>query len=194
MKSRTSDDADVLGAAPLVRKFAPKIASAAEGKAILDVGCGSDRNAVILSRLGCTVICLDKDLTALHAMQSRLRCSPLRNAAAELIAQQVDFTQDRWPFTPTSVGGIISVHFLLPALFPNFASSLCSGGYLLLQTVPGCGGNYLELPKAGELRSALEKDFDFDFYRERAAGPAGHDAVTVQAVARRRRPVAVQSV
>ena len=119
-------------------------------------------------------------------MQSRLRDSPLKNAAAELIPQQVDFAKERWPFTPNSVGGIISVHFLLPALFPYFAASLCSGGYLLLQTVPGCGGNYLELPKAGEVRSALEKDFDFEFYRERTVGPPGFQTVTVQAFAKKR--------
>jgi hypothetical protein len=84
------------------------------------------------------------------------------------------------------VGGIINVHFLLPALFPFCESSLSPGGYLLLETVPGCGGNYLELPKAGGIRSALGKAFDFEFYKEGKVGPRGYDAVTVQLLARRR--------
>src|ERR1017187_7703007 len=84
------------------------------------------------------------------------------------------------------VGGIINVHFLLPALFPFCEQSLSPGGYLLLETVPGCGGNYLELPKANELRSALEMLFELEFYRERKVGPVACDAVTVQVLAKKR--------
>jgi len=68
-------------------------------------------------------------------------------------------------------GGIINVHFLLPALLPHFASSLSRGGYLLLETVPGCGNNYLQLPKEGELHSLLKGAFEFEYYKERKIGP-----------------------
>jgi len=163
-----------------------KMANAAGDKVVLDVGCGSGRNAVLLSRLGCTVICLDRDLTALHALQERLCCSPLEKASAELIAQRVDLAKDRWPFMPNVVGGIISVHFFMPTLFPYFTGSLSSGGYLLLQTVPGCGRNYLELPKAGDVRSAFERAFSIEFYNERKVGPPGCDAVTVNMLAKKR--------
>src|SRR5690348_12013636 len=48
----------LLNAAPLVRKFAPQIASAASEKPIVDVACGSGRNALVLATLGCRVICV----------------------------------------------------------------------------------------------------------------------------------------
>jgi hypothetical protein len=98
----------------------------------------------------------------------------------------MDLVKERWPFPASVAGGIVNVHFLLPALFPRFERSLSSGGYLLLETVPGCGGNYLELPKAGELKFAFGKTFEFEFYQERKVGPPGWDAVTVRMLARRK--------
>jgi hypothetical protein len=94
--------------------------------------------------------------------------------------------KDSWPFGPIFAGGIINVHFLLPQLFPSFERSLLPGGYLLLETVSGYGGNHLELPKAGELRSVLEKVFQFEFYQESPVGPSDCDAVTVRMLARKR--------
>jgi len=46
--------------------------------------------------------------------------------------------------------------------------------------------SYLELPKAGDVRTALQRAFDIEFYKERKAVPGNYDAVTVQLVARRR--------
>jgi hypothetical protein len=102
-----------------------------------------------------------------------------------LTLQHLDLVRDPWPLGADTVGGIINVHFLLPALFASFERSLRQGGYLLLESVPGCGGNYLDLPRAGEVKSALGKAFDFEFYKEGKVGPPGSDAVTVKAVARR---------
>jgi len=176
---------DALEPSPFVRRFASKIADAAAGKPIVDVACGSGRNALWLARLGCAVICVDKDLTRLQNQRQPLRRIALGRASARLSVQQLDLVKDPWPFGPCAVGGIVNVHFLLPALFPFFEGSLSPGAYLLLETVPGCGGNYLELPKAGEIRSALRKAFDFEFYKEAKVGPRGYDAVTVQLLARR---------
>jgi len=110
----------------------------------------------------------------------------LGEASARLTLHQIDLVKEAWPFGAGVVGGIVNVHFLLPSLFPSFESSLSPGGYLLLETVPGCGGNYLELPKAGRIRSAFGKAFDFEFYREGKTGPSGYDAVTVQMLAKRK--------
>ena len=172
---------------PLVRRFAPKIAAATEGRPILDVACGSGRNAVALSQLGCIVICADRELTSLRASRRVWRTGSLWSMSRRLELRDVDFVKDPWPFVDSRFGGIINVHFLLPALFPYFVSCLSPGSYLLLETVPGCGGNYLELPRAGELSSALERDFEPEFYEERKVGPVGYDAVTVRVLARKRR-------
>jgi tellurite methyltransferase len=186
--TRTSDDNTRYGLepSPFVRRFAKRIADAATGRPLIDVACGSGRNAITFAQLGCTVICVDRDLGALQDQLEHLRCTELRNALARLSLHQLDLVKDRWPFAAYRAGGIINVHFLLPALFPLFERSLSPGGYILLETVPGCGGNYLELPKAGELRSAFERGFDLEFYRERKVGPPGFDTVTARVLARKR--------
>jgi len=185
---RIADETTSYGLEPsaLVRRFAPKIAEAAAGKPLIDVACGSGRNALTFAQLGCTVICVDRDLANLQAHVKHFRRTELRKVSAKLSLHQMDLVKDRWPFTARLAGGIINVHFLLPELFPFFERSLSPGRYLLLETVPGCGGNYLELPKAGELRSALERAFDLELYQERKAGPLGFDAVTVKVLARKR--------
>lgn len=142
---------------------------------------------MLLSQLGCIVICVDKDLSPIQSQLLRWCRSSLSEASARLTLHHMDLVKDTWPFGAGVVGGIINVHFLLPSLFPSFESSLLPGGYLLLETVPGCGGNYLELPKAGAIRSAFGKTFDFEFYREGKTGPSGYDAVTVQMLAKRKK-------
>jgi len=188
MKRKTPIDSwmDTLRPSSLVRRFASQIVDAAASTPVLDVACGSGRNAIVLSQLGCTVICVDKDLTKLKIEQLRLRDTLLRKASEQLSILQLDLIKDAWPFGARSVGGIVNVHFLLPALFPFFEASLSTGGYLLLETVPGCGGNHLQLPKAGALRSAFEKAFDLEFYKECKVGPPNYDAVTVKLLGKRR--------
>ena len=174
---------DGLEASALVRRFASKIADNADGVPVLDVACGSGRNAFLLISCGCTVVCVDNNLVPL---QNRLQLSrPPLAVSAMLTLRQLDLIKDPWPFAPRSVGGIINVHFLLPALFPHFERSLRPGGYLLVESEPGCGGNYLHLPKPGEVRSALGRGFELEFYREHRVGPPGYSAVTVKLLARR---------
>lgn len=180
--TRRENDTNTLEASPLVRKFASKIASASKGFPILDVACGSGRNARLLAGLGCTVICIDNDLSRLK-VESVSRAS--RSPSSQLVPYHLDLVKDVWPFEAASVGGIINVHFLLPELLPYFAKSLIPQGYLLLESVPGCGGNYVQLPAAGRIRIILGEGFDFEFYKESKVGPPGVDAVTVKVVARR---------
>lgn len=160
----------------LVRRFGRRIVEAAKGAPILDVGCGAGRNAIYLAQLGGTVICIDKNFDVLRELPRTNRIVPL----------YIDLAKDRWPFAQSKVGGIISVHFLMPELFPRFESSLSRGGGLLIETVPGHGGNYLELPRQNQLSRTLKGAFRFEFYREKKAGPASCEKVTVRLFAWRR--------
>lgn len=156
-----------------VRRHAAKIANASNSKPLLDVACGAGRNALLLAQLGCQVIGIDIDVSkAVTNERFQVQC--------------IDVDTQPWPFREDEIGGIIQVHFLRCALFTQFAFSLAVGGYLLIETVPGCGGNYLELPKAGELYALLSADFALEEYRERKVGPKFFDAVTVRTLARRR--------
>jgi hypothetical protein len=126
---------------------------------------------------------MDKDLTELRQL---CESEPPRNEPCDQLRLcEIDLVRDPWPFEAGTVGAIINVHLVLPALFPLFESSLLPGGHLLIETVPAHGGNYLELPRAGDLRVAFERAFDIKFYKERKAGPGNYDAVTVKLLARR---------
>ena len=164
---------------PLVRRFGSKIVNASIDKPILDAACGSGRNAIFLATLGGSIICVDRDLTKLQGRKLSLPVS------RRLILYQLDFVKDTWPFEPCTVGGIVNVHFFLAELFPFFEDSLSPGGYLLFETVPGHGGNFLELPKAGQLKTLLGKAFDIEYYKEAKVGPPDYDAVTVRLLAKR---------
>src|ERR1700740_1648369 len=100
-----------------VRRFAPLIARSANGLPIVDVACGSGRNATVFLELGCKVICLDKDLGQLRS-QYRSQTFP-----QGMEAVQIDFLHQPWPSVTDAVGGIINVHFLLPKLFHSFIKS-----------------------------------------------------------------------
>lgn len=168
------------GSAPcaLVRRFGAKLVEAANGAPILDVGCGAGRNAVFLARLGATVICLDRNSEVLRLLPSTKRIIPLH----------LDLTTGRWPFARFQLGGIVSVHFLMPALFRQFERSLSPGGCLLVETVPAHGGNFVELPNEGELKHAFAEAFQFEFFKEKKAGPVGCGKATVRLLARRVAP------
>lgn len=170
-----------LESSPFLRKYATKIVQHACDLPILDVGCGSGRHAFLLASLGANVICLDRDLERFEFNRDH------QPSKARLTSMQADLLRDPWPFGKSTLGGIFAVHFpVAPALFVHFADSLTPGGCLLIETVGGHGGNYLELPRAGQLRSALSGRFHFEFYHERKVGPADTDSASVRLLARRR--------
>jgi hypothetical protein len=61
---------------------------------------------------------------------------------------------------------------------------LMDGGHLFIETFGGHGENYLELPKADEIRQAL-KSYKLLFYNERSVGPTCQNAVVVKALAQK---------
>jgi SAM-dependent methyltransferase len=163
---------------------------------LLDAGCGYGRNAVALASHGLSVVCVDQKLERLNEL---VRLAPghiadLRQRdckVGRLYPVLADLGPSRWPFRENCFAGIICVHFLNVELFEAFRSSLVAAGCLYIETFGGHGGNYLDLPKAGQLRGLLSKDFDLPLYREKKVGPAGYDAVTVKLFARKRSSLAV---
>ena len=176
----SAEDLARLSPSPLIKQLGAQIVADAKGKPILDVACGGGRNAVLLAHLGGNVIGIDNDLKRLEAERVRLADTIFAPAFSKIKPFSLDLLADEWPFQPGSIGGIVNVHFLCSALFPAFASSIVPGGCLLLETIQGRGGNYLQLPKAKTLQSAFENFFALNLYKERKAGPKNHDAVTVQ--------------
>jgi SAM-dependent methyltransferase len=155
-----------------VRRYGKKIAAASHSYPVLDVACGTGRNAIVLTDLGCEAIGLDIDISKVMPIDRFHPC-------------QIDLDSAPWPFKQSELGGIIQVHFFRFRLIEHFAFSLLPGSYLLIETIPGCGGNFRELPKTGELRTLLGESFELEQYQERKVGPVSADAVTAKLLARR---------
>ena len=75
--------------------------------------------------------------------------------------------------------------FWTPIFLTRFAASLVPSGHVYIETFGGHGGNYLDLPKAGQLRDWLSRHFRLVFYRERQAGPTDSGAVSVKLLAKK---------
>jgi len=78
---------------------------------------------------------------------------------------ELDLLNDPWDFAEGAAGAIVNVHFFLPSLFSRFGHSLKPGGYLIFESVPGCGGNYRELRLASYVRSRLQQDATVELSR-----------------------------
>ena len=175
-----------LAPSPLVKKFGEQVVESAGKYPILDVACGGGRNGALLSHLGGRVVGIDIDLSEIYGRRNTPSNTTIAEALSKISLQELDLIRDPWPYQPSSIGAVINVHFLHLPLLERFAESLIPGGFLVIETVPNRGGNYISLPRAGQLRAALQESLDFLIYKERHAGPTDCDAVTVRLVGRKR--------
>ena len=153
-------------------KIEPKLGS---GALILDAPCGFGRNALYLAKRGHRIVAADHDATRLDFV---------RSANPSLHVIQCDLNADGLPFVGGGFDALLIVHFI-PARWSSLLTLLRPGGLLVIETMGGQGGNYLQLPAQGALRSVLGEGFDIEQYRERRVGPAGSKAVVANVVARK---------
>jgi SAM-dependent methyltransferase len=168
--------------APEFRKFMPLFA-ALDGP-ILDAPCGYGRHALSLQELGCRITCADIDDRALQ----QLACFNKIFAEAGrkyLELFKVDLVNGDWPFKEAQFSGALNVHFYESKLLTNIAYSLKSGGLLYIETIANRKGNFVQLPKAGEIRNLLADTFEFLLLKESHAGPTNSGKVTVRMLARK---------
>ena len=156
-----------------------------ENATALDAPCGFGRNAIALAAKGLVVVGADKDFGRLDS---------LKRAVAELKSSKqtlsgifpicTDLSANKWPFLESSFSAVVCVHFPAQEIIENLKGSLREGGYIYIETFGGQGGNYLQLPKAGELLTALA-GYDLLYYKERSVGPTTSDSVVVVALAQK---------
>lgn len=176
--------------APPPRDFAPSLFAArcvAELKACptmiaLDVACGHGRHSLLLAAMGFDVIAIDRDESALHGIRNRHSGLDRLPGQIHPVAADLSFGI---PMQEKCVGVIIAVDFPMIDLVPVFQRLLMPGGYVIVETFGLHGGNWMQLPKAGQLKKQLQFGFDVLNYRERQCARPQIDAVSVQAFARR---------
>jgi SAM-dependent methyltransferase len=152
-----------------------------EGSAVLDLACGSGRHSALLAGAGHQVTAVDMDPRRLADVASVAAATP-RGAIHCVRANGAG----PLPFRPQTFDLAIVVHFVAPGLISEVTPMLRPGGWLLVETFGGQGGNWRDLPALGQFSCELSADFDLVDYRERPVGPTRREAASVRFLARRR--------
>jgi SAM-dependent methyltransferase len=91
---------------------------------ILDLACGSGRNARHMLTLGHKAVCVDINIGGVHDLEKETNCEVL----------QADLENGNpWPLTQT-FDAIIVINYLHRPLFPRLTFSLKKGGVLIYRT------------------------------------------------------------
>jgi hypothetical protein len=125
---------------------------------------------------------VDKNLDRLNSLQKSIPGKT--HAVGKVFPLCADLTKGRLPFGPRSFSAILCIHYPVQNILADLDDQLMDGGHLFIETFGGHGENYLELPKADEIRQAL-KGYELIFYSERSVGPTSQNAVVVRAFAQK---------
>lgn len=94
------------------------------GGTVLDLACGSGRNARWLAQQGWCVTAVDRNAEALARLQGE----------DHITTRQADLEHEPWPFSGLTFDGIIVCRYLHRPLFPLIAASLAQDGVLIYET------------------------------------------------------------
>lgn len=129
---------------PWLRRWAHLIPA---GGRVLDIACGSGRNAVYLASLGHAVTAVDRDL----ALSAAVRDTP------GIAWLEHDLEGRPWPYADHDWQGVVVINYLHRPLLEHLHAALASGGALIYatfahgQAVYGRPRNPLHLLMPGEL-------------------------------------------
>ncbi|WP_091898843.1 class I SAM-dependent methyltransferase [Bradyrhizobium sp. Rc2d] len=124
-------------------------------KPILDAPCGFGRNAFSIAARGYDVIACDKDTDRLRSLTETER-RHTKQLAGRISVVAADLAAGKLPFAQSSFSAILCIHYPVQHFISDLDAVLKGGGHIYIETFRGHGGNHLELPKAGEVRHALE--------------------------------------
>ncbi|WP_420969325.1 class I SAM-dependent methyltransferase [Bradyrhizobium sp. B120] len=154
---------------------------------ILDAPCGFGRNALALAARGYDVVAVDKDLDCLDSLKNTAAIKldgPKWIRSGKVFPVCADLKPSRLPFGESSFSAIVCVHYPVQEIISDLCTALKDGGWLYIETFGGQGQNYLELPRAGAIRRALE-GHKLVYYKERPVGPTHQEAVAVCALSQK---------
>ena len=129
------------------------------GNKVLDVPCGYGRYTIWLASHGFDVTGIDLDDNALSYVSKAIEQKGLTDVRVE--------KKDILKISESDVCDVlINIHLYNKSFVPIFSRLLKKGGMLIIETPENRAGNYLELPKEGELRALLAEYFVIQQYEE----------------------------
>jgi SAM-dependent methyltransferase len=149
-----------------------------------DLGCGYGRHSRLLASLGFTVLAFDLDIRALKTLNASLTL-PSGGAQGKIYPLIANVEADL-PVKAASLNLAVVVHCSIHKHLGPIKDALAPGGWLIYETFGGQGMNWLDLPKAGQLRRKLAPRFEFLVLDERHVGPKEKRSVVVRLFARKR--------
>ncbi len=139
-----------------------------------DLGCGFGRHTRSLEACGFKVLAIDVLAEALRAVGTARIWPVLANIEAPL------------PIADEVLGLALAVHCSIHHNLDEIARALAPNGYLVYETFGGHGGNWLDLPRPGELGTKLHPQFEILMLNERRVGPSNSGAMATKLFARKR--------
>jgi SAM-dependent methyltransferase len=165
---------------PLVRDCVSYLEYRTSGCLAADIGCGYGRNAMYLSSKGISTLAIDIDEAALSYLARILN---LRNESSACVHPlRADLSLDI-PLKPNSLDIVLSIHLPPILAMSSLFKYVKPDGLLVFETFGNRGGNWIDLPKRGEIKEQLLCDFRIRRYEERIAGPAQAGVCCVKAIA-----------
>ncbi|MCA9814006.1 MAG: class I SAM-dependent methyltransferase [Cyanobacteria bacterium HKST-UBA01] len=147
---------------------------------ILDLACGYGRNSIYLATLGCDLISLDIDAKRIeHLNEDWNRMQQKKGAIKTICGDAESF---KWSKLQLKFGGLIMVDFHSSSALSRVLPFLVDNAPILIKSIDNRGGNYLEMPKAGECRSILE-NCRVEVCEETPAGPENERRVKLRILA-----------
>lgn len=143
----------------------------------LDLPCGNGRHCRLLSNLGFYTVGADIDPRRLANVNK-----PPMSATTNTVRLDAQFGL---PFRHETFGLALVVHFVQEGIISAIGSLLAGGGYLIFETFGFNGDNWMQLPQAGEIRTAVQKDFEILAYREHRPKSSAESVVSVRLLARK---------
>ena len=163
-----------------VAKHASLIASRINGP-IADIACGSGRNLLPFLDSGQRIECYD-------ILPDCIDPYVLNSCGGHLRWYETNLLQKNFSLRQAEYSLIMLIHFYDVRVLSQIVPAIKPGGLLVLETVDDRGGNYFELPKAGDIFKLIAS-LRVLSCTAKAAGPSA-DRQVVKIIAERPIPYA----
>ena len=164
---------------PFVRKCLSDI-EFLDNRRVVDIPCGFGRHSILAIEFGCSVVAIDRDESRVNYLREVSRAK----GTSEKLDCLVGDAEQMFDLNLGSFEVAIVADFVSTLLISQLITRMEPHGYLIFETFAGRGGNWQQLPRAGEIRACVAENVNLLEYRETAVKP-GIDRVSVKCFAQK---------